>query len=130
VGRRFWARDGWFFSSIAGFDRDGISIPVGRFTFVFFGNCLEYRLHAAWDLISFYLLPGIVFASLGSLLGRRLGDKNVAILGLTLMVVGGVLFGTSHDYAIFLVGRLVSGVGAVLLNVLFAEDDGRMVRRS
>lgn len=72
-------------------------------------------------LISFYLLPGIVFASLGGLLGQRFGDKNVAILGMTLMVVGGVLFGTSHNYAIFLVGRLISGVGAVLLNVLLTK---------
>jgi MFS family permease len=72
-------------------------------------------------LISFYLLPGIVFASLGGLLGQRFGDKNVAILGMTLMVAGGVLFGTSHDYVIFLVGRLISGIGAVLLNVLLTK---------
>lgn len=68
-------------------------------------------------LIGFYLLPGIATAYPGGLLGRRFGDKRIVILGLALMVVGGVLTGIRHDYAIFLAGRLVSGTGAVLLNV-------------
>jgi MFS family permease len=68
-------------------------------------------------LIGFYLLPGIVIAYPGGLLGRRFGDKRIVILGLALMVVGGVLTGINDHYAIFLVGRLVSGTGAVLLNV-------------
>ena len=72
-------------------------------------------------LIGFYLLPGTVIAYPGGLLGQRFGDKQVAILGMTLMVVGGVLTGSSHDYAIFLVGRLISGIGAVLLNVLLTK---------
>jgi MFS family permease len=72
-------------------------------------------------LIGFYLLPGIVIAYPGGLLGQRFGDKNVAILGMTLMVVGGVLTGTSHDYVFFLVGRLISGIGAVLLNVILTK---------
>ena len=72
-------------------------------------------------LIGFYLLPGIVIAYPGGLLGQRFGDKNVAILGMTLMVVGGVLTGTSHDYVVFLVGRLISGIGAVLLNVILTK---------
>lgn len=72
-------------------------------------------------LIGFYLFPGIVIAYPGGLLGQRFGDKNVAILGMTLMVVGGVLTGASHDYVFFLVGRLISGIGAVLLNVILTK---------
>jgi MFS family permease len=68
-------------------------------------------------LIGLYLLPGIVIAYPGGLLGRRFGDKRTVILGLTLMVGGGVLTGIDDHYAIFLIGRLVSGAGAVLLNV-------------
>lgn len=68
-------------------------------------------------LIGFYLLPGIVIAYPGGLLGRRFGDKRIVVLGLTLMIVGGVLTGISYNYVIFLAGRLVSGTGAVLLNV-------------
>ncbi len=72
-------------------------------------------------LIGFYLLPGIVIAYPGGLLGQRLGDKRVVLVGLALMVVGGLLTGTSDGYATFLVGRLISGVGAVLLNVLLTK---------
>jgi MFS family permease len=72
-------------------------------------------------LIGFYLLPGIVIAYPSGWLGQRFGDKNVVILGMTLMVIGGVLIGISHDYAAFLVGRLISGIGAVLLNVLLTK---------
>lgn len=72
-------------------------------------------------LIGLYLLPGIVIAYPGGLLGQRFGDKNVAILGMTLMVIGGGLTGASHDYASFFVGRLISGIGAVLLNVLLTK---------
>ena len=72
-------------------------------------------------LISSYLLPGIVIAYPGGLLGRRFGDKHVAILGLTLMVVGGVLTSTGPHYTPLLVGRLVGGVGGVLSNVLLTK---------
>ena len=72
-------------------------------------------------LIGFYLLPGIVIAYPSGLLGQRFGDKQGAILGMTLMVVGGALTGTSHDYGVFLLGRLISGIGAVLLNVLLMK---------
>ena len=48
-------------------------------------------------LIGFYLLPGVVIAYPGGLLGQRFGDKQVAILGMTLMVVGGMLTGSSHN---------------------------------
>jgi predicted MFS family arabinose efflux permease len=72
-------------------------------------------------LISCYLLPGIVVAYPGGALGKRFGDKQIAILGLTLMVVGGLIDGTSINYATFFGGRLIAGIGAVLLNVLLLK---------
>jgi MFS family permease len=72
-------------------------------------------------LIGCYLLPGIAIAYPGGLFGQRFGDKRVAIVGLALMAVGGVLTGTSQAYAPFLVGRLIGGIGAVLLNVLLTK---------
>jgi predicted MFS family arabinose efflux permease len=72
-------------------------------------------------LIGFYLLPGVVIAYPSGLLGQRFGDKRVAVLGMTLMVAGGVLTASSHNYGIFLVGRLISGIGAVLLNVVLTK---------
>jgi predicted MFS family arabinose efflux permease len=72
-------------------------------------------------LIGFYLLPGVVIAYPSGLLSQRFGDKRIAILGMTLMVVGGGLTASGGDYAIFLFGRLISGVGAVLLNVVLTK---------
>ena len=71
-------------------------------------------------LIGLYLLPGTVIAYPGGLLGRRLGDKRVALLGTALMVAGGVLTASPH-YPTLFAGRLISGVGAVLLNVLLTK---------
>jgi MFS family permease len=72
-------------------------------------------------LVGIYLLPGIIIAYPGGLLGQRFGDKRVTILALALMVAGGLLTGISHGYAVFLVGRVISGIGAVLLNVLLTK---------
>jgi MFS family permease len=71
-------------------------------------------------LIGLYLLPGIVIAYPGGLLGKHFGDKRIAVLGLALMVAGGLLTATGA-YATILAGRLISGVGAVLLNVLLTK---------
>lgn len=72
-------------------------------------------------LVGIYLLPGIVIAYPGGLLGQRFGDKRVTILAMALMVAGGLLTGISHDYPVFLIGRLISGIGAVLLNVFLTK---------
>src|SRR5690242_1570997 len=71
-------------------------------------------------LIGLYLLPGIVIAYPGGLLGRHFGDKRVALFGMMLMVAGGLLT-AAEDYWAVVVGRLISGVGAVLLNVLLTK---------
>jgi predicted MFS family arabinose efflux permease len=71
-------------------------------------------------LIGFYLLPGIVIAYPGGLLGQYFGDKRIAVIGMALMVAGGLSTATG-EYPVVLVGRLISGVGAVLLNVLLTK---------
>lgn len=81
-------------------------------------------------LIGIYLLPGAFFAIPGGWLGKRFGDKRIVLIGLAMMTLGGALFSLSGIYEVILLGRLVSGIGAVLLNVLvtkmvtdwFAED--------
>jgi len=68
-----------------------------------------------------YMLPGIVFAIPGGLIGQRFGDKRVAILGLALMTVGGAWLGIADGYWSAFFSRLVSGVGGVVLNVIMAK---------
>lgn len=72
-------------------------------------------------LIGFYMLPGIVIALPGGVLGRRFGDVPMCLAGLALMAVGGALMGFADAYAAQAVGRAVSGIGAVILNVLLAK---------
>lgn len=72
-------------------------------------------------LIGLYLLPGVVLAFPGGLLGRRFGDKRVVVVGLMLMIVGGVIAGVAGSYEVVVAGRFISGIGAVLLNVLLTK---------
>ncbi len=78
------------------------------------------KTHLGW-LIGLYLLPGVVFALPGGLLGARFGDKRVVLVGLTLMALGGTWLSLSESFAEAGVARLVSGIGAVMLNVLLTK---------
>jgi predicted MFS family arabinose efflux permease len=73
------------------------------------------------SLIGAWMLPGAVMAIPGGMLGGRFGDKRVALFGLALMVIGSAVTAGSNEYLTALVGRIVSGTGAVLLNVLLAK---------
>ncbi|MDH3668810.1 MAG: MFS transporter [Paracoccaceae bacterium] len=72
-------------------------------------------------LIGLYLSPGLFLAAPGGALGRRFGDKRVVLAGLAMMAVGGTLMATSDLWTGQLAGRLVAGIGGVLLNVLMAK---------
>jgi len=72
-------------------------------------------------LIGLYHLPGVVLAFPGGLLGKRFGDKRIVMCGLVLMAVGGLIMGANDTYAFSVTGRLLSGIGGVLLNVLLAK---------
>jgi MFS family permease len=72
-------------------------------------------------LIGLYFLPGLVMALPAGAIGRRFGDRRVVIAGLVLMVAGGVLTGLAPDATTLVVGRALSGIGAVLLNVLMSK---------
>ena len=72
-------------------------------------------------LIGIYLLPGALFALPGGWLGKRFGDKRVVLIGLAMMTLGGALLALSDTYEIMFSGRLISGIGAVLLNVLVTK---------
>ena len=68
-------------------------------------------------LIGLYMLPGVVIALPSGILGKRFGDRRVAGSGLALMAIGAIVMGLSNTYPLVIVGRLTTGVGAVLLNV-------------
>ena len=72
-------------------------------------------------LVGLYLLPGAVIALPGGLLGRKFGDKRLVLVGLAMMGIGGVWLGFSHTFAEANAARCVSGIGAVMLNVLVTK---------
>ncbi len=76
---------------------------------------------ALGTLIGIYLLPGALIALPGGWLGKRFGDKRVVLVGLVMMTGGGALLAISDVYEVMFTGRLVSGTGAVLLNVLVTK---------
>ena len=72
-------------------------------------------------LVGLYMLPGLILALPGGMLGQRFGDKRMVVLGLALMAAGGVLTGVVPGYPQLVAGRVLSGVGAILLNVLMSK---------
>jgi len=72
-------------------------------------------------LIGLYMLPGIFIALPGGMVGQRFGAKNLVLAGLLLMALGGALMGASTSFLPVVAGRLISGTGAVLINVLVTK---------
>jgi len=72
-------------------------------------------------LIGIYLLPGVVIALPGGLLGARYGDKRMTLAGLALMAGGGLWLAASTSLAQAEAARMLSGAGAVILNVLLTK---------
>src|SRR5215216_5413536 len=58
-------------------------------------------------LIGLYMLPGVVVSLPGGVLGQRFGDKQVALLGLGLMLLGGLWVALSGTYLSAACGRVV-----------------------
>ncbi len=83
------------------------------------------ELRLSWvqlgSLIGLYLLPGAVFALPGGLLGQRFGERRVVVASLALMVAGGLVTAAAHGFVAAAAGRLLSGIGAVLMNILLAK---------
>jgi MFS family permease len=72
-------------------------------------------------LLGLYMLPGAVFALPGGVIGQRLGERRVVVAGLALMIAGGALTAGAGGFGTAVTGRLLSGVGAVVMNILLAK---------
>ncbi len=72
-------------------------------------------------LFGLYMAPGIVVALAGGRLGQAFGDARVVMGGLVLMTLGGAMMAMSPDTWMMTAGRLISGAGGVLLNVVMTK---------
>jgi MFS family permease len=57
----------------------------------------------------------------GGEIGRRFGDKRVVLFGLALMTAGGLAMALAPGWGWQVAGRIVAGIGGVLLNVLMSK---------
>lgn len=72
-------------------------------------------------LIGLYLSPGIVIALPGGAIGRFFGDKRAVLAGLALMTLGGGVMAFGATWEAQIVGRVLAGVGGLVLNVLMTK---------
>ncbi len=84
---------------------------------------VEFHLSyaALGTLVGLYLLPGIAVALPGGLIAQRFGDKRVVCTGLAAMALGSAAMALSDNTAVLTAGRILSGCGAVFLNVLVTK---------
>lgn len=72
-------------------------------------------------LIGFFLLPGIFIAIPSGALTRALADKNLLMLGAAAMAVGAYVMGSATDPNQLFAGRLITGVGGTIFNVILTK---------
>ena len=72
-------------------------------------------------LMGLFMLPGVVFALPGGLLGQRFGSLRVVFAGLGLMIVGGMLVAYADGFGSAALGRTLAGTGGVLANIMLAR---------
>jgi MFS family permease len=72
-------------------------------------------------LIGLYVLPGAFFSLPGSIIGQRFGERRTVVASFVLMVAGGLITATAGGFAVAAVGRLLSGIGAVAMNILLSK---------
>lgn len=72
-------------------------------------------------LIGLYLGPGVVVAIPGGTIAARFGDKRVVALSLAMMVTGSALAGLGTEWGWLVTGRLLAGVGGVIINIVMTK---------
>lgn len=72
-------------------------------------------------LVGLYMLPGFFLAIPGGVLSKWVGERRFLTGCLAAMVAGALICGLASGYWAIFVGRLLSGLGAVGLNVVMAK---------
>jgi MFS family permease len=68
-------------------------------------------------LIGLYFAPGIAFALPGGAIGQKFGDKRAVLGAMALMLAGSVTMAYADSWNLQIAGRLVAGIGGVILSV-------------
>jgi MFS family permease len=76
---------------------------------------------AIGTLIGLYFAPGIVVAFPGGAIANWFGDKRVLLMGVALMTIGSAIMATNSIWEMQTAGRVISGTGGVILNVVMSK---------
>ena len=86
---------------------------------------IEAELHIGYavigTLIGLQAIPGVALSLPGGMLVTRFGDRAVFVVSLLLMIGGALLLSVGDTVPTLMVGRLVSGTGAILFNVVLTK---------
>jgi predicted MFS family arabinose efflux permease len=72
-------------------------------------------------LIGLYHICGVVLSLPSGLITDRLGDKRICAGGLAAMAAGGAIMALADRYGVAFAGRLISGAGAILFNLVITK---------
>ncbi len=83
----------------------------------------EMRINFAevGTLIGLYHIAGVFLSLPGGLIIQRVGDKRLCAAGLAAMAMGGLLVALAPGYGVAFAGRLLSGMGAILFNIILTK---------
>ncbi len=76
---------------------------------------------AVGTLVGLYMFPGLFLAIPGGMLSQWVGERRFLIGCLALITAGGVTCGLANAYWSLWIGRLLSGIGAIGMNVVMAK---------
>jgi predicted MFS family arabinose efflux permease len=86
---------------------------------------MEAELHIGYavigTLIGLQSIPGVALSLPSGMLLTRFGDRAVFVASLLLMIAGGLVVSVGEAVPVLMVGRLASGAGAVLFNVVLTK---------
>jgi predicted MFS family arabinose efflux permease len=72
-------------------------------------------------LIGLYHISGVFLSLPGGLIIQRLGDRTLCALALAAMIGGGLIIASADSYGVAFAGRLVSGMGGILFNLVLSK---------
>jgi predicted MFS family arabinose efflux permease len=84
-------------------------------------NDLGFSYVEVGTLIGCFLLPGVVLAVPSGLVTRMVRDKVLLMSGALTMMVGGLMMASADSHQALFAGRLVTGVGGTLFNVILTK---------
>jgi predicted MFS family arabinose efflux permease len=82
---------------------------------------LQIGLALIGTLIGLQSMPGVALSLPSGMLVTRFGDRAIFVSSLLLMTAGNLLMSTGGSVATLMAGRLTSGVGSVLFNVVLTK---------